>query len=58
MQKIILTKGVNKMSFAKGAIMGIIAGTVIGVMNSSNIIDMCKKGKKQMLKMKRRYMPN
>ncbi len=46
------------MSFAKGAIMGIIAGTVIGVMNSSNIIDMCKKGKKQMLKMKRRYMPN
>ena len=28
------------MDFAKGAIMGIIAGTVVGVMNSSNIIEM------------------
>ena len=44
------------MSFAKGAIMGMIAGTVVGVMNSSSIMGMYKKGKKQMLRMKRKYM--
>ena len=36
------------MDFAKGAIMGIIAGTVVGVMNSSNIIEMFQQGKKQL----------
>ena len=49
-------KGVNGMSFAKGAIMGIVAGTVVGVINSSNIINMCKKSKRQIMKMKKRYM--
>ena len=44
------------MSFAKGAIMGIIAGTVVGVMNSYNIMGMYKKGKKQVMRMKRKYM--
>lgn len=44
------------MSFAKGAIMGMIAGTVVGVMNSSSIMGMYKKGKKQMIRMKRKYM--
>lgn len=44
------------MNFAKGAIMGIIAGTVVGVMNSSSIMGMYKKGKKQMIRMKRKYM--
>lgn len=44
------------MSFAKGAVMGIIAGTVVGVMNSSSIIDMYKKSKKQIMKMKKRYL--
>ena len=34
------------MDFAKGAIMGIIAGTVVGVMNSSNIIEMFQQGKR------------
>ena len=44
------------MNFAKGAIMGMIAGTVVGVINSSSIIDMCKKSKRKILKMKKRYM--
>ena len=44
------------MNFAKGAIMGMIAGTVVGVMNSSSIMGMYKKGKRQMIKMKRKYM--
>ena len=37
------------MNFAKGAIMGMIAGTVVGVMNSSSIMGMYKKGKKQII---------
>lgn len=44
------------MNFAKGAIMGMIAGTIVGVMNSSSIVGMYKKGKKQMMKMKKRYL--
>lgn len=44
------------MNFAKGAIMGMIAGTVVGVMNSSSIMGMYKKGKRQMIRMKRKYM--
>ncbi len=44
------------MNFAKGAIMGMIAGTVVGVMNSSSIMGMYKKGKKQIIRMKRKYM--
>ena len=36
--------------------MGMIAGTVVGVMNSSSIMGMYKKGKKQMIRMKRKYM--
>lgn len=49
-------KGVIGMSFAKGAIMGIIAGTVVGAMNSSNIMEMYKKGKKQVMKMTKKYL--
>lgn len=44
------------MNFTKGAIIGMIAGAVVGVMNSSSIIGMCKKGKKQVMRMKRRYL--
>lgn len=44
------------MNFAKGAIIGMIAGTVVGVMNSSNIMGMYKKGKRQLMKMKKRYI--
>ena len=56
LQKIIKMKGVNSMGFTKGAIMGIIAGTVVGVINSSSIIDICKKGRRQIVKMKKRYL--
>ncbi len=44
------------MSFAKGAMVGMIAGTVVGVMNSSNIMGMFKKGRRQVMRMKRRYL--
>lgn len=44
------------MSFAKGAIMGIIAGTVVGVINSSNIMGMYQKGKKQLMKMTKKFI--
>lgn len=43
------------MNFTKGAILGIIAGTVVGVMNKDGIIGMINKGQKEMRKMKRRY---
>lgn len=44
------------MDFAKGAIMGIIAGTVVGVMNSSSIMEMFQQGKKQLKKIKKKYI--
>lgn len=43
------------MNFTKGAILGIIAGTVVGVMNKDGIMGMINKGQKEMRKMKRRY---
>ncbi|MDD3304368.1 MAG: hypothetical protein PHP54_05560 [Clostridia bacterium] len=43
------------MNFAKGMIMGMIAGTVVGAMNKDNIMGMLKNGKYQMKKMKRKY---
>lgn len=44
------------MNFAKGALMGMIAGAVVGVMNSDSIMDMYKKSKKKMVRMKKRYL--
>lgn len=44
------------MNFAKGAMIGMIAGTVVGVINSSNILEMFKKSKKELMKMKRKYL--
>lgn len=41
------------MGFVKGAMIGIMAGTIIGAMNSDSINDMFKKGKKHFKKMKR-----
>lgn len=43
--RIIKSERSDFMDFAKGAIMGIIAGTVVGVMNSSNIMEMFQQGK-------------
>jgi hypothetical protein len=49
-------KGVIKMNFTKGAIVGMIAGTVVGVMNSSNIMEMYKKSKRQVMRMTKKYL--
>lgn len=39
------------MNFIKGAMLGMVAGTVVGVMNSQTLKDMLKKGKSAMKKM-------
>ena len=43
------------MNFAKGAIIGIIAGTIVGAMNKDNIMNMIKSGKYEIKKLKRKY---
>lgn len=44
------------MNFAKGALLGILAGTVVGVMNSDSIMNVLKKGKKEVMKMTKKYI--
>ena len=39
------------MSFIKGAMMGIVAGTIVGVMNSDSIMKMFNKSTKEVRKM-------
>lgn len=43
------------MNFVKGAMLGVVAGTIVGVMNSNSIIKMFNKGSKEVRKMARRY---
>ncbi len=43
------------MDFAKGAMFGIMAGAVIGVMNSDSILNTLKQGKKGLRRMTRKY---
>lgn len=43
------------MKFAKGAIVGMMAGAVIGAMNSDMINGMFSNTKRQMKKLKRKY---
>lgn len=43
------------MKFAKGAIIGMMAGAVIGAMNSDKINTMFKDTKRQMRRFKRKY---
>lgn len=38
------------MSFVKGAMIGMAAGTVVGVMNKNRIMKMVKNGKRKMYK--------
>lgn len=45
------------MDFAKGALIGMVAGALVGVMNSSNLVGMYKKGKKELMKMKKKILP-
>ncbi len=39
------------MSFVKGAMMGIVAGTIVGVINSDSIMKMFSKGTKEVKKL-------
>ena len=43
------------MNFAKGAIVGMMAGAVIGAVNSDKIYDMFRDSKKMLKKCKRKY---
>lgn len=43
------------MNFAKGALIGMVAGTIVGVMNKDSIMSAFKTGRKQVKKMQRRY---
>ena len=42
------------MNFVKGAMMGIVAGTIVGVMNSDSIIRMFNRGTREVKKMTKR----
>lgn len=42
------------MNFIKGTIIGMVAGTVFGVMENDMILDMCRQGKKKIKKLKRK----
>ena len=48
-------KGGNDMNFLKGAMMGIVAGAIVGVMNSDSIMKMFSKGSRQVKKMAKKY---
>lgn len=43
------------MSFVKGTMMGMLAGTVVGAMNSNKLMKLYFKGRKEYRKMMRRY---
>ncbi|MEG0872390.1 MAG: hypothetical protein RSE00_00295 [Clostridia bacterium] len=43
------------MNFAKGAILGMVAGAIVGAINSDSFMGMFDKSKKELIKMKRRY---
>ena len=42
------------MSFVKGAMMGMVAGAIVGAMNSGSIMKMFNKGTREVKKMARR----
>ncbi len=43
------------MNFTKGALIGMVAGTVIGIMNKDNIMSALNSTRREMKKMKRKY---
>lgn len=43
------------MNFIKGAALGMLAGTIVGAMNSSSFKEMFNKGKKQMKHFQKKY---
>ena len=48
-------KGVILVGFLKGAMMGMVAGAIVGVMNSDSIMKAFNKGTKSMKRMARKY---
>lgn len=43
------------MNFTKGALLGIVAGTIVGVMNKDSIMNAIKSTRHEVKKMKRKY---
>lgn len=43
------------MSFTRGAIIGMVAGTIVGAMNRDGIVGMFNKGQREMRKVRRKY---
>lgn len=43
------------MNFTKGALLGIIAGTIVGVMNKDSIMSAVNNTKREVRRMKRKY---
>ncbi len=43
------------MNFVKGAMLGMMAGTIVGVLNSDSLKAVMKKGKSKMKKMAKSY---
>ncbi len=43
------------MNFVKGAMFGVVAGTIVGVMNSDSIMKMFNKSSKEVKKMAKKY---
>lgn len=43
------------MSFTKGALIGMVAGTIVGVMNKESIINTLNNTKREVKRMKKKY---
>lgn len=43
------------MNFAKGALLGMMTGAIIGAMNHDSFMTLFKRGKKEIRKMQRKY---
>lgn len=43
------------MNFTKGALIGMVAGTIVGVMNKESIMSAINNTKREVRKMKRKY---
>lgn len=43
------------MNFTKGALLGMVAGTIVGVMNKDNIMSAINSTKREVKRMKRKY---
>ncbi len=43
------------MNFTKGALLGMMAGTIVGVMNKDGIMGMFNKGQREMRRVRRKY---